>query len=83
MTTPPSAYTTRCGEVVTTIRQQDSTPDRLNGAEKLLVMASDGEAGAGSYAWPPALSDEEVTNTHHAIGQYLIEATAAEPAERQ
>ena len=58
-------------------------PDRLNGAEKLLVMASDGEAGAGSYAWPPVLSDEEVTNTRHAIGQYLIEATAAEPAERQ
>ncbi len=58
-------------------------PDRLNGAEKLLVMASDGEAGAGSYAWPPALSDEEVTNTRHAIGQYLIAATAAEPAERQ
>jgi len=58
-------------------------PDRLNGAEKLLVMASDGEAGAGNYAWPPALSDEEVTNTRHAIGQYLIEATAAVPAERQ
>ena len=58
-------------------------PVRLNGAETLLVMASDGEAGAGSYAWPPALSDEEVTNTRRAIGQYLIAATAAEPAERQ
>ena len=29
-------------------------PERLAGAEKLLVMASDGEAGAGCYAWPPA-----------------------------
>ena len=83
MTTSSSAYTTRCGEVVTTTRQQDLDPDRVNGAEKLLVMASDGEAGAGGYAWPPAPSDEEVTNTRHAIGQYLIAATAAEPAERQ
>ena len=57
-------------------------PERLNGAEKLLVMASDGEAGAGCHAWPPALSDQEITNTRHAIAQYLIEATAAEPAER-
>ena len=46
-------------------------------------MASDGEAEAGSYAWPPAFSDEEITNTRHAIGQYLIAVTAAEPAERQ
>ena len=58
-------------------------PERLNSAEKLLVMAADGEAGAGSHAWPPALGDEEITNTRHAIAQYLIEATAAEPAERQ
>ena len=46
-------------------------------------MASVGEAGTSSYAWPSALSDEEVTNTRHAIGQYLIETTAAKPAERQ
>ena len=58
-------------------------PERLEGAEKLLVMAADGEAGAGNHAWPPALSDEEITNTRHAIAQYLIEATTAEPAERQ
>ena len=58
-------------------------PERRNGAEKLLVMASDGEAGVGSHAWPPAFSEEEITNTRHAIAQYLIEATAAEPAERQ
>ena len=57
-------------------------PERLTGAEKLLVMASDGEAGAGCYAWPPALSDQEIANTRHAIAEYLIEATAAEPAER-
>ena len=83
MTTPPSAYTTCCGTVVAITWQQDSTPERLNGAEKLLVMAADGVAGAGSHAWPPALSDEEITSTRHAIAQYLIEATAAEPAERQ
>ena len=58
-------------------------PERLKGAEKLLVMAADGEAGAGNHAWPPALSDEEITNTRHAIAQYLIEATIAEPAVRQ
>ena len=57
-------------------------PERLHGAEKLLVMASDGEAGAGCQAWPPALSDQEIANTRHAISQYLIEATAAKPAER-
>ena len=58
-------------------------PERLKGAEKLLVMAADGEAGAGNHAWPPALSDDEITNTRHAIAQYLIEATTAAPAERQ
>ena len=58
-------------------------PERLKGAEKLLVMAADGEAGAGNHAWPPALSDEEITNTRHEIAQYLIEATTAAPAERQ
>ena len=57
-------------------------PERLNGAEKLLVMASDGEVGAGCHAWPPALSDQEIANTRHALSQYLIEATAAKPAER-
>ena len=46
-------------------------------------MAADGAAGAGNHAWPPALSDEEITNTRHAIAQYLIEATTAKPAERQ
>ena len=56
-------------------------PERLKGAEKLLVMAADGEARAGNHAWPPALSDEEITNSRHAM--YLIEATIAEPAERQ
>ena len=45
-------------------------------------MASDGEAGAGCQAWPPALSDQEIANTRHAISQYLIAATAAKPAER-
>ncbi len=75
MTTPSSAYTTRSGEVVTTTRRQNSTR-RLHGAEKLLVMASDGEAGAGCYAWPPALSDREIASTRHAISQYLIEATS-------
>ena len=46
-------------------------------------MAADGAAGAGNHAWPPTLSDEEITNTRHAIAQYLIEATTAEPVERQ
>ncbi|MCY4122038.1 MAG: hypothetical protein OXG72_14090 [Acidobacteria bacterium] len=58
-------------------------PERLEGAEKLLVMAADGAAGAGSHAWPPTLSDEENTKTRQASPQYLIEATTAEPAERQ
>ena len=49
----------------------------------LLVMASDGEAGADWHAWPPALSDRKTANTRHAIAQYLIDATAAEPAERR
>ena len=57
--------------------------ERLERAEKLLAMAADGEAGAGNHAWPPALSDEEITNTRHAIAQYLIEATTAAPADRQ
>ena len=49
---------------------------------RLLVMASDGEVGAGCHAWPPALSGQEIANTRHALSQYLIEATAAKPAER-
>ena len=69
--------------MVDTTRRQDSIAERLKGAEKLLVMAADGEAGAGNHAWPPALSDEEITHTRHAIAQYLIEATIAQPAERQ
>ena len=44
-------------------------PERLNGAEKLLVMASDGEAGGGGHTWPPALSDQGIADTRHAIAQ--------------
>ena len=68
MTRPPSAYTNALRRSGHYHPAAGLDPDRLNGAEKLLVMASDGEAGAGSYAWPPALSDEEVTSTRHAIG---------------
>ena len=68
--------------MVTTTRQQDSTQSDSTAPEKLLVMASDGEAGAGSYAWPPALSDEKITNARRAIGQYLIINRAGELVPR-
>ena len=82
MTMPPSAYTTRSSEVVTTTRRQNSTRRGSTVLRSCWSWRPTGEAGAGCHAWPPALSDQEITNTRHAIAQYLIEATAAEPAER-
>ena len=76
----PDGHTTRSGRYHPTAGLD---PERLKGAEKPLVMAADGEAGAGNHAWPPALSDEEITNTRHAIAHYVIEVTTAAPAERQ
>ena len=73
----------RCGTVDIDWHHPDDGVPAVPGGQGLGAVGRGGEAGAGNHAWPPALSDEEITNTRHAIAQYLIEATIAQPAERQ